>query len=255
MQRYFKYLSHYRFKYLSFRIFAFRMNESVTQRSFAKQNFQFGWNIIQINIFWGCQYTTELQTPYHHISCHIDIFHMVFCINKKNNITLRRYVMFYIKHALRNKPLLSTLAVIEKTICFVIFKDWSTLFRLHWEMKGHWSRVNPVKREALLKDLHTTSVLSFPNANEKQLYFNPYIYSQVMKNPQKVEKKNVNFSVTWQVSFIGKFATVFLCFIAGECHWSVNTSDWIKYQIRWKMLCPNNPSIQGKICCLLLRLT
>ena len=168
MQRYFKYLSHYRFKYLSFRIFAFRMNESVTQRSFAKQNFQFGCNIIQANIFWGCQYTTELQTPYHHISCHIDIFHMVFCINKKNNITLRRYVMFYIKHALSNKPLLSTLAVIEKTICFVIFKDWRTLFffRLHWEMKGHWSRVN--LWEALLKDLHATSVLSFPNANEKK---------------------------------------------------------------------------------------
>ena len=32
--------------------------------------------------------------------------------------------------------------------------------------------------EALLKDLHGTSVLSFPNANKKELYFNPYIYSK-----------------------------------------------------------------------------
>ena len=41
-------------------------------------------------------------------------------------------------------------------------------FRLHWEMKGHWSCVNLVKREALLKDLHVTSVLSFPNADEQK---------------------------------------------------------------------------------------
>ena len=37
-------------------------------------------------------------------------------------------------------------------------------FRLHLEMKGNWSRVNLVKRQ----DLHMTSVLSFPNANEKK---------------------------------------------------------------------------------------
>ena len=46
------------------------------------------------------------------------------------------------------------------------FKDWSTPFCFHWEMKGHWSRVNLVKCKALLKDLHATSVLSFPNANK-----------------------------------------------------------------------------------------
>ena len=33
-------------------------------------------------------------------------------------------------------------------------------------MKGHWSRVNLVKREALLKDLRATIVLSFPNAKK-----------------------------------------------------------------------------------------
>ena len=45
-------------------------------------------------------------------------------------------------------------------------------------MKGHWSRVNLVKSEALLKDLHATSVLLFPNENKK-VYFNPYIYAKV----------------------------------------------------------------------------
>ena len=68
-------------------------------------------------------------------------------------------------------------------------------FHLHLEMKGHWSRVNLVKLEALLKDLHATSVLSFPNANKK-VYFNPYIYAKAMKTPYKVEKINVNISVT-----------------------------------------------------------
>ena len=37
-------------------------------------------------------------------------------------------------------------------------------FGLHWEMKGHGSRVNIVKCKTLLKDLHTTCVLSFLNA-------------------------------------------------------------------------------------------
>ena len=45
----------------------------------------------------------------------------------------------------------------------------------------------------------------------------------MLKTPKKIEKINVNFSVTRPVSFIGKiFATVFLCFIAGERHGSVN---------------------------------
>ena len=66
-------------------------------------------------------------------------------------------------------------------------------FCLYWEMKGHWSCVNLVKREALLKDLHTTIVLSFPNANKKKVYFNPHIYAKATNNPWKVEKINVNF--------------------------------------------------------------
>ena len=70
-------------------------------------------------------------------------------------------------------------------------------------MKGHWSPVNLVKREALLKDLLATSVLPFPNTNKK-VYINPYIYAKAMEKPL-VEKINVNFSVTWPVSFIGKY--------------------------------------------------
>ena len=43
-------------------------------------------------------------------------------------------------------------------------------------------RVNLVKREALLKDLHATSDLLFPNANKK-VYFNPNIYAKATNNP------------------------------------------------------------------------
>ena len=44
-----------------------------------------------------------------------------------------------------------------------------TLFCLYWEMKGHGSRVHLVKREALLKDLHATGILSFLNAKQKSV--------------------------------------------------------------------------------------
>ena len=56
-----------------------------------------------------------------------------------------------------------------------VFHKHMSSFRLHWEMKGHWSRVNIVKLEALLEDLHATSVLSFPNANEKSVLQSLYI--------------------------------------------------------------------------------
>ena len=55
----------------------------------------------------------------------------------------------------------------------IIQSSWDQLridvhfFCLHWEMTGHWSSVNLVMRKALLRDLHTNSVLSFPNANEQ----------------------------------------------------------------------------------------
>ena len=45
------------------------------------------------------------------------------------------------------------------------FKDLKHYFCLNWKMKRHWTRVNHVKREALLKDLHVTSAFSFRNAN------------------------------------------------------------------------------------------
>ena len=93
---------------------------------------------------------------------------------------------------------------------------------LHWEMKGHWSRVNLVKRKALLKGLHTTSFLSFPNANHKN-WDSILIFMLKRQITPKIWKKHCQFfgHVTgvfhWKI-----FATVFLCFITGEWHRSVN---------------------------------
>ena len=42
-------------------------------------------------------------------------------------------------------------------------------------MKGHWSRVNLIKCETLLKDLYAISVLSFPNANKNKRPKGSYI--------------------------------------------------------------------------------
>ena len=69
-------------------------------------------------------------------------------------------------------------------------------FCLHFEMKGLGSRVNLVKHEAFLKDLHATCVLSYSNVKKKEeVYFVPYIYAKAT-NKALVEKINVNFSVT-----------------------------------------------------------
>ena len=62
-------------------------------------------------------------------------------------------------------------------------------FRLHWEMKGQWSRINLVKCEALFKDLHATfkdlhatSIPSFPMQMKKCVLQSLY-YAKAMKNP------------------------------------------------------------------------
>ena len=88
-------------------------------------------------------------------------------------------------------------------------------------MKGHWSRVNLVKLEALLEDLYATSLLPFPNANKK-VYFNPYIYAKAMKIPKSRKNqchffRHVTCVFHWKI-----FATFILCFIAGECHEGLN---------------------------------
>ena len=67
-------------------------------------------------------------------------------------------------------------------IQYLYLKIEVNFFCLHWEMKGHGSRVNLVKCKALLKDSHMTCVLSFPNAN-KNVFFNPYIYAKAANNP------------------------------------------------------------------------
>ena len=95
-------------------------------------------------------------------------------------------------------------------------------FRLHWEMKGHWLSVNFVKREALLKDLHTTSVLSFPNANDQKC---TSILICMLKRLKTLKSRNNQFQFFRHVTVVYHwkiFATVFLCFIAGECHGNVN---------------------------------
>ena len=44
---------------------------------------------------------------------------------------------------------------------------------------------------------------------KQKVYFNPYIYAKAMKNPKNSKKNNINFSVTWPVSFIGKYLPQF----------------------------------------------
>ena len=85
-------------------------------------------------------------------------------------------------------------------------------------MKGHWSRVYLVKREVLLEDLHATNVLPFPNANEKKSVLQSLYLCESNENPLKSRKKSMSiFPSHWKI-----FATVFLCFIAGEYHASIN---------------------------------
>ena len=59
---------------------------------------------------------------------------------------------------------------------FIFAPSGITLFCLHSEMEGHWSRVNLVKRE---------------------VFSHPYIYSMLKRQiTPKKSFKNVNFSVT-----------------------------------------------------------
>ena len=68
---------------------------------------------------------------------------------------------------------------------------------------------------------------------QKKVYFNPYIYAQAMKNPKKYKNKCQFFvQCLWKI-----FATVFLCFIAGECHGSVNINyyKFISLELSWRV--------------------
>ena len=47
-----------------------------------------------------------------------------------------------------------------------MIKKSSTFFCLHWEIKGHMSRLNIFQREALLKDLHNVLQLLYTYAKE-----------------------------------------------------------------------------------------
>ena len=87
-----------------------------------------------------------------------------------------------------------------------------------WEMKGHWSRVNLL---ALLKYLTATSVLSFPKCKQKKCTSILISMQKRWKTPKKSKKSMSIFPSRdqwhWKI-----FATVFLCFIASECHRSLN---------------------------------
>ena len=83
-------------------------------------------------------------------------------------------------------------------------------FRMHWEMKGQWSRVNLV--------LHATSVLLFPITREQKC--TNYILIFMLnghKTHKKLKKNQCNFFRHVTSVFHRKiFATIFLSFIAGE---------------------------------------
>ena len=95
-------------------------------------------------------------------------------------------------------------------------------FGFHWKMKRHWSRVNLVRREVLLKDWHTTSVLSFPNANEQKFTSILIFMLKRWKTPKKSKNPCEFFHHVTSVFHWEIFARFFLCFIAWGCHGSIN---------------------------------
>ena len=66
-------------------------------------------------------------------------------------------------------------------------------FRLHWEMKGHWSSVNLVKYEALLKDFTCDRRPFISKCKRTKVYFNPYINAKAMKTPKRSKKSMSTF--------------------------------------------------------------
>ena len=88
-------------------------------------------------------------------------------------------------------------------------------------MKGHWSRVNLVKRFALLKDLHATSVLSFPNAKKKLCTSILLIMLKPQITPKKSKKSMSIFGHMTGVFHWEIFATVSYA-SSHKCHGSVN---------------------------------
>ena len=90
-----------------------------------------------------------------------------------------RYILFFVK-SMRTTTNLRV----------HVFKDWSTPFS--FAFGNERTLVTCKSCEARSEDLHATSVLSFPNANEKKMYFHPYIYAQATKIPEKVKKKSMS---------------------------------------------------------------
>ena len=89
--------------------------------------------------------------------------------------------------------------------------------------QGHWSLVNIVKREVLLRDLHATSVILFPNANEKSVLQSLYLCLSD-ENPLEVEKINVNFPSRDQCLSLKKICNSFLMLHCRQMPWKCKYS-------------------------------
>ena len=74
-------------------------------------------------------------------------------IKKKRNCTSQLSVLIIAQN----------IKILDDICCHHYLRIEVHFFVCIGKWKGHWSRVNLVKRE----DLHATSVLSFPNANKK----------------------------------------------------------------------------------------
>ena len=100
------------------------------------------------------------------------------------------------------------------------------IFCIDWEIKWHGSRVNFVKREALLTNLHVNSC-HFISQSIQKMCTSIHIFMLKRRiTPKKSKKSRLIFRHVTRVIHWKIFATVFLCFIAGECHESVNICRW-----------------------------
>ena len=76
-----------------------------------------------------------------------------------------------------------------------------------WKDTGHMYILWSAKR---FSKIYTQPVSFHFQMQKKEVKFNPYIYAKVTNNPQKFEKNQCQFLVTWLESFIGNYLPRFL---------------------------------------------
>ena len=108
---------------------------------------------------------------------------------------------------------------LEKTFC------------IGWEINWHRSRVNFVKREALLIHMNPWHFISKPI---QKVNLDIFMLKRPM-TPKKSKKsmsifRHVTSGIHWK-----RFATDFLRFIPGEWHRNVNINVWIPKRAFWSM--------------------